>query len=208
MRKKTDLILLQANVSKNEARALIGRLKTKELIKKVAVTYSAWAPLEQDAAQAGLLHLYLKLEQPRRLSKKDIQHTERRWKKMIQSSQATEIFASRLCKVFEQSGSAAGQSPHFHYVVETTPEKGWRKEISKWYDQEHMPGLAAVPGCIHTVRMINLDDGPRSIACYDLVDKSVMGSAEWLKVRHTAWSDRCRPHFTKTKRNMFEVLEN
>jgi hypothetical protein len=205
MSQKTDLILLQANVNKDEARALLGRFKTKALFKNIVVTYPAWAPLAPEADQAGLLHLYLKLEQPRRLGKKDIKEIEQRWKKI---SQAPEAFASRLCKVFEQSGVAMGQTPHFHYVVETTPEKGWRKELSKWYDQEHMPGLAGVPGCIHTLRMINLDHGPRFIACYDLVDQSVMGCPEWLKVRNTEWSDRCRPHFTKTKRNMFLVLEN
>lgn len=205
MSQKTDLILLQAYVKKDEARALLGRLKVKDLIKKIAVIYPAWAPAEPDHAQSGLLHLYLKLEQPRRLGKKDIQKIERRWQKISQASQA---FASRLRKVFEQTGAAIGQTPRFHYAVETTPEKGWRKELSKWYDKEHMPGLAAVPGCIHAVRMINLDHGPRFIACYDLVDRSVMGSPEWLKIRHTEWSDRCRPHFTQTKRNMFECLES
>jgi hypothetical protein len=205
MSRKTDLILLQANIKKNDARALLGRFKTKDLLKKVAVIYKAWAPLEQEEEQTGLLHVYLKLEKPRRLNKKDIRNIERRWLKI---SQVTEGFASRLCKVFESPGAASGQTPLFHYVVETTPEKGWLKELSKWYDQEHMPGLAAVPGCIHTVRMLNLDHGPAFLSCYDLVDRSVMGSPAWLEVRNTEWSSRCRPHFTKTKRNMFEVLES
>jgi hypothetical protein len=205
MSRKTDLILLQANIKKNDARALLGRFKTKDLLKKVAVIYKAWAPLEQEEEQTGLLHVYLKLEKPRRLNKKDIRHIERRWLKF---SQVTEGFASRLSKVFESPGAASGQVPLFHYVVETTPEKGWLKELGKWYDQEHMPGLAAVPGCIHTVRMLNLDHGPKFLSCYDLVDRSVMGSHAWLEVRNTEWSSRCRPHFTKTKRNMFEVLES
>jgi hypothetical protein len=205
MSHKTDLILLQAHIKKEDARALLGRLNTKELIKKVMVSYRAWAPMEQAPDQPGLLHLYLKLDKPRRLNKRDIHKIEQRW---IKISKLPDSAASRLCKVFESAGASTGQTAYFHYVVETTPEKGWFKELSQWYDQEHMPGLASVAGCVHTVRMLNLDHGPKSLACYDLVEKSVMGSPDWLKIRNSEWSSRCRPHFTKTKRNMFEVLES
>ena len=199
MSKKVDLILLQCAIAQDDAQTLLAGFKPKDVARKITVVFSAWAP-----AKPGLLHVYLKLDRPRRLTKKDIRKTEKRWAGICKDPQAA---ASRLYKVFETAGAATGESPVNHYVVETTPEKGWLKEISAWYDQEHMPGLAAVPGCIHAVRMINLDHGPKSFACYDLVDKDVMGSAEWLNVRATEWSSKCRPHFTKTKRNMFEVLQ-
>ena len=79
-------------------------------------------------------------------------------------------------------------------------------EISAWYDQEHMPGLAAVPGCAHAQRMLNHDHGPLSLACYDLVTEAALNSPPWLAVRATAWSDIARPHFTNTKRTMFQRL--
>jgi hypothetical protein len=121
---------------------------------------------------------------------------------------ASSIRASRLETVLDLQGASHAQPPVFHYVVETDAEEGWMPEIARWYDTEHMPGLAAVPGCIRATRMLNHDHdhSPQSLACYDLVSTQTLGSEPWLAVRHTAWSDIARPHFTNTKRNMFSVI--
>ncbi len=118
---------------------------------------------------------------------------------------ALDACASRLEQVFDISGVSHGAEPRFHYVVEMDPEDGWMPEITRWYDTEHMPGLAAVPGCIRASRFLNHGHGPLSLACYDLTHAEALGSAPWLAVRATAWSDVARPHFTNTKRTMFEV---
>jgi hypothetical protein len=131
---------------------------------------------------------------------------------------AAETTVSRLESVFERPGHSRAGTPAFHYVVETDPEAGWAEEIFRWYDTEHMPGLAAVPGCVHARRLLNhdhglheglegpLDHGPLSFACYDLVTEDTLGSAPWLAVRGSAWSDITRPHFTNTRRTMMAVL--
>jgi len=115
------------------------------------------------------------------------------------------IRVSRLEQVFEAAGRSAGASAAFHYVVEMDPEEGWMPEISRWYDGEHMPGLAAVEGCILALRLLNHDHGPYSLACYDLVTDQALHLPAWLAVRGTAWSDITRPHFTNTIRTMFDV---
>ncbi len=116
----------------------------------------------------------------------------------------TEI--SRLQKVFEAAGHSSASAPVHHYVVETDPAAGWLEEISNWYDQEHMPGLAQVPGCTLAQRFLNLDAGPLSHACYGLLSEDVLGCPPWLAVRGTDWSSRCRPHFTNTRRTMMHLL--
>jgi hypothetical protein len=118
---------------------------------------------------------------------------------------ARDVRLSLLEPVFDVAGASAGESPGFHYVVETDPEPAWMAEISRWYDVEHMPGLAAVPGCIRAIRFLNRGHGPLSLACYDLVTLAAFGSPPWLAVRGSAWSDVVRPHFTNTKRTMFDV---
>ncbi|MCC6194051.1 MAG: hypothetical protein IT518_06225 [Burkholderiales bacterium] len=70
-----------------------------------------------------------------------------------------------------------------------------------------MPGLAGVPGCVRAQRYANLDSGPRSHACYDIVHPDVPQSADWLAVRATPWSDRVRPQFRNTRRTMFRLLD-
>lgn len=119
---------------------------------------------------------------------------------------SADVRISRLECVFERKGHSTGEQPAAHYVVEMDPEEGWMPEISRWYDEEHMPGLAAVPGCVHAWRMLNHDHGPLSLACYDLVTTETMGSPPWLAVRATDWSSVTRPHFTNTKRTMFSVI--
>jgi hypothetical protein len=119
---------------------------------------------------------------------------------------AYEVRASRLESVFDRVGHSSHATPAFHYVVEMDPDAGWMPELERWYDTEHMPGLAAVPGCIRASRLYNHDQGPLSLACYDLVTTQTLGSEPWLAVRGTPWSDIVRPHFTHTKRTMFEVL--
>jgi len=110
---------------------------------------------------------------------------------------------SRLQSQMKLAGASASATAQHHYVVETDPEAGWDAEIYRWYNEEHMPGLSRVPGCVLAQRMLNLDYAPRSFACYDLTSADVMGSPPWLAVRGTAWSDICRPHFTNTLRTRF-----
>jgi len=119
---------------------------------------------------------------------------------------ARDVRVSRLEKVFDIQGCSPAETPAFHYVVEMDPDAGWMPEIARWYDAEHMPGLAAVPGCVHAMRLLNRDHGPLSLACYDLVTEQTLNSPPWLAVRGTAWSDITRPHFTNTKRTMFAVI--
>ena len=114
---------------------------------------------------------------------------------------------SRLQEVMHLDGPHSDTPMGAHYVVETDPEDGWHQEIYKWYDEEHMPGLARVPGCLVARRYLNLDHSPRSFACYDLHNPEVLSTAAWLAVRGTAWSDICRPHFTNTLRTMFQNTE-
>jgi hypothetical protein len=113
----------------------------------------------------------------------------------------------RLESVFTATGASAGASAGFRYIVETDAADGWEEEIFRWYDTEHMPGLAAVPGCVRAQRFVNRDGGPRSHACYDLTDPNILQTAAWLAVRRTAWSDRVRPQFRNTSRTMFRSLQ-
>jgi hypothetical protein len=112
----------------------------------------------------------------------------------------------RLERVFATAGASTGDAAPFHYVVETDPAEGWADELSRWYDTEHMPGLAAVPGCVRAQRFCNADRTPSSHAGYDLTSPAVLESEAWLAVRHSAWSDRVRSQFRNTRRTMLRRL--
>jgi hypothetical protein len=112
----------------------------------------------------------------------------------------------RLKGVKRVAGASWGVPPACHYAVRTDVAPGWEEELQRWYDQEHLAGLAAVPGNVHAQRLLSLDRFPRFYACYDLLRPDVLGSPAWLTVRGTAWSSRVRPHFTNTQRTLFADL--
>jgi hypothetical protein len=108
-------------------------------------------------------------------------------------------------------GASAGEAAPFHYVVEAGVDAEHESEFNAWYDAEHLPGLAAVAGCVRArrLRILETPDG-RSIylACYDLVSPSSLTTEAWLAVRRTPWSDRVRPTFRDTKRTVFRTMSS
>lgn len=109
--------------------------------------------------------------------------------------------------LMEIAGPAAGVAPPFHYVVETDVLPENVDVLNDWYTQEHLPGLAAVPGTIRAARYVRVRGSPRFYACYDLVSLDVLESEPWLAVRHTDWSSRVRPMFRNTLRTRFRRLD-
>jgi hypothetical protein len=113
------------------------------------------------------------------------------------------ISAARLVCRFDRPGASFGAVAPFHYSVEFDPVEGWEAEIASWYDTEHMPGLALVRGCVRARRFLNLDGGPRVLACYELVSLAARDSKAWQQMVATAWSSRVRPNFLHPKRTLF-----
>ena len=200
---KTDVILFKARIKPTR----VGQLSEAMLQSLMGETIAgsrigADVDVSPDSKRL-LCHAYVRLQKVAKIGKKQRTGWEKAWKKLTGDKQAS---VSRLTKTLECAGSSSGEPPAALYVVETDADKGWFDEISAWYDNEHMPGLAAVSGTVHTVRFLNADHQPRSVACYDLTDANVMGSDPWLAVRGSPWSDHCRPHFKNTLRTMFQVV--
>jgi hypothetical protein len=117
---------------------------------------------------------------------------------------AGEIF--RLDPLMHIDGASAGERPAWHYIVWTDVTPGWEEELNEWYEKQHLPGLAGVPGAVRARRYRHEGNGPRWFACYDLLSPQTPESEPWLKVRATEWSSRMRPHFTNTHRWMCKTL--
>ena len=102
-------------------------------------------------------------------------------------------------------GASVSDTAHWHYVVETDVQASAEDDFNAWYTEEHLPGLAAVPGTVKAIRLQNMTGSPRYHALYLLATRETFGSEPWLQVRATEWSSRVRPNFTNTKRTMFEI---
>ncbi len=201
---KTDVVLFKARIKLTR----VDQLNESALESLVDATLAgSRIGMDTDIAPESkrlLCYAYVRPKDVAKIGNKQRNQWEKAWQKLTGDKQAT---VSRLTTTLERTGASTGEPSTALYVVETDADKGWFDEISAWYDSEHMPGLAAVAGTVHTVRFLNADHNPRSVACYDLTHPEVMGSAPWLAVRGSPWSDHCRPHFKNTLRTMFRLTQ-
>lgn len=68
-------------------------------------------------------------------------------------------------------------------------------EFNEWYNTEHIPALAAVPGTLWARRYRGSGAKQRYVALYHLASPEVPDSAAWKAAANTPWTERMRPHF-------------
>jgi hypothetical protein len=67
-------------------------------------------------------------------------------------------------------------------------------EFNKWYDDEHIPALAAVPGVSCARRFRATQGHLKYVALYHVESPEVVASAAWKKAAATPWTQRMGPH--------------
>lgn len=190
----TDMLLVRCRLASGDGLAEAARRWCEQA--GTRLQRAAWSSGEQWA------YVYATPSSPA-VPARAVAELARSWSSLCPAATDTDVSRLRLAQ--DIAGRSHGETAVHHYVVETDPEAGWQDELARWYEQEHMPGLAAVPGCVRAQRFLNLDAGPASHACYGLVTEGTLGSPPWLAVRGTDWSSRVRPHFTNTRRTMMAI---
>lgn len=193
-----DMLLVRCSLGSPEGLEAAARDLSRREPLQLQLARVAWSP------STAVAYVYLQMARQEAMPAAAVASLAAQARRLWPDAQAVDV--SRLERVLDMPGASAGMAAASHYTVETDPREGWAGEIERWYAVEHLPGLAAVPGCILAQRYRNHDSGPRSLACYDLVDAGVLGSPAWLAVRETEWSARARPHFTNTRRTMMDVV--
>ena len=68
-------------------------------------------------------------------------------------------------------------------------------EFNEWYNSEHLPALAGVPGVLCARRYRGAGATQRYAAIYHFANPDVPNSAAWKTAGGTPWTERMRPHF-------------
>ncbi|MBV8336651.1 MAG: hypothetical protein JO358_14665 [Alphaproteobacteria bacterium] len=68
-------------------------------------------------------------------------------------------------------------------------------DFNDWYNGEHLPALAAVPGVLCARRYRGAGATQRYAAMYHFASPDVPHSAAWRSAADTPWTQRLRPHF-------------
>lgn len=83
-------------------------------------------------------------------------------------------------------------NPGFLLVL-MQPPPTLEEEFNAWYDTEHVPERAAVPGFRTALRFVCIDGHPRYLAMYDLDSFAVLDSAAYKRVAYdqsSPWTKR------------------
>ena len=68
-------------------------------------------------------------------------------------------------------------------------------EFNEWYNTEHIPALAAVPGVLCARRFRATSANRRYVALYHLVSPEVQATPAWKSAADSEWTRKLRPHF-------------
>jgi hypothetical protein len=68
-------------------------------------------------------------------------------------------------------------------------------EFNNWYDNEHIPALAAVPGVLCARRFRATSGNRRYVALYHLVSPEIQATPAWKSAADSEWTRKLRPHF-------------
>ena len=91
--------------------------------------------------------------------------------------------------------------------LETGPEHD--AELNEWYDQEHLPALAGVAGCLSArrYRMTAGSDGSvKYLMIYEAATREAIRGHAWTKAANTDWTLHMRPHFRNRKDNLVQLI--
>jgi hypothetical protein len=83
-------------------------------------------------------------------------------------------------------------------------------EFNHWYDDEHVPERMALPGFLAARRYVNLREGPKYIALYELADAGALTSDGYQKVRKepTPLTRKVTGEVTTNVRNEYELIKS
>jgi hypothetical protein len=73
---------------------------------------------------------------------------------------------------------------------------GSEAEFNAWYETEHLPALARVPGCLAARRFRVTSGAQRYLALYHLASPGVAASQAWEAAVATPWTLKLRPHLS------------
>ncbi len=98
------------------------------------------------------------------------------------------------------------------YVVHTDIPDHIVDEYNEWYDKEHLPRCAGIPGVLRARRYMSTGilggtgDGPKYLTAYELAGPDVWESPAAQLARKTPWTEKMRSLFSNTRRSLYRLV--
>ena len=90
-------------------------------------------------------------------------------------------------------------------MMDVPPEH--EEELNRWYDEEHLPERAGLPGFLSARRFVAREGSPKYLAIYELESVDALdGEAYRALSSPTQWTQRIRMLRTSGLRNVYEEI--
>ena len=82
------------------------------------------------------------------------------------------------------------------------------EDFNRWYNEEHLPELLAIPGVLNAARYEAVKSGPKHLACYELESPAVVDTPAFANRPRTEWAERTGPRVVGANliNNVYEMI--
>lgn len=82
------------------------------------------------------------------------------------------------------------------------------EDFNRWYNEEHIPELLALPGILNAARYEAFKSGPKHLACYELESPAVVMTDAFRNRPRSDWANRASAPAIATTRisNVYEMI--
>ena len=103
-------------------------------------------------------------------------------------------------------GQAPAPDAPWMYIVHTDIPDHIVDEYNAWYDKEHLPRCAGIPGVLRARRYMATAGNPKYLTAYELSGPNVWESPAALAARKTPWTEKMRSLFSNTRRVLYKLV--
>jgi hypothetical protein len=103
-------------------------------------------------------------------------------------------------------GQAPSPDAPWMYIVHADIPDHIVDEYNAWYDKEHLPRCAGIPGVLRARRYAATAGSPKYLTAYELTGPEVWESPAALAARKTPWTEKMRALFSNTRRVLYQLV--
>lgn len=111
-------------------------------------------------------------------------------------------------ELIQSIGTTPEGGAPFALFVRLETDEAHDAELNEWYQQEHLPALAGVPGCVSARRYRTSTGSPRYLMVYEAENREAIRGDAWRKAAETEWTLRMRPHFRNRADNVVQLIRS
>lgn len=91
-------------------------------------------------------------------------------------------------------GERPAKEAVFALTVRLNTPADHEQEFNAWYNEDHVPALASVPGVYCARRYVAVEGDPKYLAIYEMKDAGIVRTPEWEKARLYGRTAQIRPY--------------